>query len=44
MIASKTSRLANPVTQVQEVKHGRWMLVTDNSMFPRLDENAAARC
>jgi ABC-type branched-subunit amino acid transport system substrate-binding protein len=30
---SKTDHLANTVTQVQQVKNGRWVLVKDNLMF-----------
>src|ERR1700761_1831833 len=30
---SKTDHLANTITQVQEVKGGRWVLVKDNLMF-----------
>jgi branched-chain amino acid transport system substrate-binding protein len=30
---SKTNHLASTVTQVQQVKNGRWMLVKDNLMF-----------
>lgn len=30
---SKTDHLANTITQVQQVKGGRWVLVKDNLMF-----------
>ena len=30
---SKTDHLANTITQVQQVKNGRWVLVKDNLMF-----------
>jgi branched-chain amino acid transport system substrate-binding protein len=30
---SKTNHLANTITQVQQVKNGRWVLVKDNLMF-----------
>jgi branched-chain amino acid transport system substrate-binding protein len=30
---SKTDHLANTITQVQQVKNGRWMPVKDNLMF-----------
>lgn len=30
---SKTDHLANTITQVQQVKAGRWVLVKDNLMF-----------
>ena len=30
---SKTDHLANTITQVQQIQHGRWVLVKDNLMF-----------
>jgi branched-chain amino acid transport system substrate-binding protein len=30
---SKTDHLANTITQVQQIKNGRWVLVKDNLMF-----------
>jgi branched-chain amino acid transport system substrate-binding protein len=30
---SKTNHLANTITQVQQIKSGRWALVKDNLMF-----------
>jgi branched-chain amino acid transport system substrate-binding protein len=30
---SKTNHLANTITQVQQIKNGRWVLVKDNLMF-----------
>jgi branched-chain amino acid transport system substrate-binding protein len=30
---SKTNHLANTITQIQQVKNGRWVLVKDNLMF-----------
>jgi branched-chain amino acid transport system substrate-binding protein len=30
---SKTDHLANTITQVQQVRNGRWVLVKDNLMF-----------
>jgi branched-chain amino acid transport system substrate-binding protein len=30
---SKTNHLASPVTQVQQIKNGRWVLMKDNLMF-----------
>ncbi len=32
-VFSKTNHLATTVTQVQQVKNGRWVLVKDNLMF-----------
>ena len=32
-VFSKTNHLANTITQVQQVKNGRWVLVKDNLMF-----------
>jgi branched-chain amino acid transport system substrate-binding protein len=30
---SKTDHLANTITQIQQIKGGRWVLVKDNLMF-----------
>jgi hypothetical protein len=30
---SKTDHLANTITQIQQIKNGRWVLVKDNLMF-----------
>jgi branched-chain amino acid transport system substrate-binding protein len=32
-VFSKTNHLASTVTQVQQIKNGRWVLVKDNLMF-----------
>jgi len=32
-VFSKTNHLATTITQVQQVKNGRWVLVKDNLMF-----------
>src|SRR5436305_5123824 len=32
-VFSKTDHLANTITQVQQIKNGRWVLVKDNLMF-----------